>query len=180
MLNQDRSGFPFSVLAGFGITGVGDNLTFPDRTESFHPESGHRQHQQLVQRQSVLSPDARDAGQCSPQLGRRTGLQRAWISASRNPGSSPSAPDCSSARTCSTSSTTRTSTCRRTSSTRLVRSSSTPTASRICQRQAQLNALPCTLTAQESLTTSCNPQAGVITSTVGSPRQIQLALRLTF
>ena len=37
VLNQDRSGAPFSVLAGFGITGVGDNLTFPDRTDLSTP-----------------------------------------------------------------------------------------------------------------------------------------------
>ena len=46
--------------------------------------------------------------------------------------------------------------------------------------QAQLNALPCTLTATESQTVSCNPQAGVIQSTVGFPRQIQFALKLSF
>ncbi|MBZ5526883.1 MAG: carboxypeptidase regulatory-like domain-containing protein [Acidobacteriia bacterium] len=46
--------------------------------------------------------------------------------------------------------------------------------------QAQLDALPCALTAVQSLTTSCNPQAGVISSTVGNPRQMQVSLKLTF
>lgn len=46
--------------------------------------------------------------------------------------------------------------------------------------QAQLDALPCTLTAAQSLTASCNPQAGRISNIVGTPRQVQFSLKLTF
>lgn len=42
-LAEVRDGIPFSVLAGFGITNVGDNLTFPDRTNILrkNPVLGH-------------------------------------------------------------------------------------------------------------------------------------------
>ena len=36
-LLEVRDGIPFSVLAGYGITNVGDNLTFPDRTNILRP-----------------------------------------------------------------------------------------------------------------------------------------------
>jgi len=46
--------------------------------------------------------------------------------------------------------------------------------------QAQLDALPCNLTASQSLQYSCNPQAGKINSTVGVPREVQFSLKLEF
>ncbi|MBI3950221.1 MAG: hypothetical protein HY314_07185, partial [Acidobacteria bacterium] len=46
--------------------------------------------------------------------------------------------------------------------------------------QAELDALPCNLTAAQAQTTSCNPRAGVISKTVGTPRQLQFGLKVTF
>ena len=45
---------------------------------------------------------------------------------------------------------------------------------------AELEALPCRVTAEQAQVHSCNPQAGRSTSTVGTPRQIQFALKLTW
>jgi hypothetical protein len=179
VLNQDRSGFPFSVLAGFGITGVGDNLTFPDRTNlsTTNPEIGninqwfnakayYLQTPGLLgnaPRNSVYGPgfNELDFGISKAwKLSERYGLQfRAdMFNLLNHPNFNLPANQLY------------------TPGAQFINSNGQP----YLPTQAQLAALPCTLTAQESLSTSCNPQAGVITSTVGSPRQIQLALRLNF
>jgi hypothetical protein len=179
VLNQDRSGFPFSVLAGFGITGVGDNLTFPDRTNLSYanPVIGNINNwfnakAYFLQtpgtlgdapRNSVVGPGFNEldfGASKSWKLTERAGLQfRAdMFNILNHPNFNLPANQLY------------------TPGAQFINSNGQP----YLPTQAQLNSLPCTLTAQESLTTSCNPQAGVITSTVGSPRQIQLALRLTF
>ncbi len=179
VLNQDRSGFPFSVLAGFGITGVGDNLTYPDRTDMISPNPVIGNINQWFNakdyylqtpgtlgnapRNSVVGPgyNELDFGVSkSWKLTERAGLQfRAdMFNILNHPNFNLPANQLY------------------TPGAQFVNANGQP----YLPSQAQLNSLPCTLTAQESLTTSCNPQAGVITSTVGSPRQIQLALRLTF
>jgi hypothetical protein len=179
VLNQDRSGFPFSVLAGFGITGVGDNLTYPDRTDEsipnpvigninnwFNAKAYYLQTPGTLgnaPRNSVIGPgfNELDFGVSKAwKITERAGLQfRAdMFNILNHPNFNLPANQLY------------------TPGAQFINSNGIP----YLPSQAQLNALPCSLTAQESLTTSCNPQAGVITSTVGSPRQIQLALRLTF
>lgn len=44
----------------------------------------------------------------------------------------------------------------------------------------QADTSSCNLTPSQALAYSCNPTAGVITQTVGTPRQLQLALKFTF
>lgn len=46
--------------------------------------------------------------------------------------------------------------------------------------QAELDALPCQLTAAQAVVNSCNPRAGIITSTIAVPRQLQLGLKIMF
>ncbi len=179
VLNQDRSGFPFSVLAGFGITNVGDNLTYPDRTNLstpnpvigsvYHWFNGKAYSLQPfgtlgnAPRNSVVGPgyNELDFGASKAwKVTERVGLQfRAdFFNILNHPNFNLPANQLY------------------TPGAQFVDANGQP----YLPSQAQLNSLPCALTAQESLTTSCNPQAGVITSTVGSPRQIQFALRLNF
>jgi hypothetical protein len=45
---------------------------------------------------------------------------------------------------------------------------------------AELDGLPCRLTAAQAQTHTCNPQAGVISTAVSTPRQIQLGVKISF
>jgi hypothetical protein len=178
LLGEARSGFPFSVLAGFGITGTGDNLTFPDRTnisrknpvvgavtKYYDPKAYFLQtpgYYGTAARNSVVGPGytSFDFGIGKRfQLTERVNLQfRAEFFNIANhanfdiPFNQLYTPG--------------------------NQFDHVPT-------QAELDGLPCTLTAGQAFVpggggTSCNPQAGRITSTVGTPRQVQFALKLTF
>lgn len=173
MLAEVRDGAPFSVLAGFGITNVGDALTYPDRPNQlrpnpvigdpnmyFDPKAYALQapgYLGTATRNSVVGPGFMQWDMSFGkkfQIGERSSLQfRAEIFNFLNhpnfglPANQLYVPT--------------------------PQFASLPT-------QAQLDALPCVLTAVQSLTTSCNPQAGLITATVGIPRQIQFGLKYTF
>ncbi len=173
-LGEFRSGHPFSVLAGFGITGVGDNIDFPDRPDIvssnvklggpnlyFDPKAFALQapgNLGNAPRTSARGPDFANLDISiakSFQLKESVALQfRAELFNVLNHANFAIPFNQLYIGFVPTF-------------------GSTPT-------QAQLDALPCRLTAAQAQVHSCNPQAGRISSTVGVPRQVQFALKLTF
>jgi hypothetical protein len=173
MLAEVRDGAPFSVLAGVGITNVGDALTYPDRPNQLRPNpvlGGTNQYYDpkayalqtpgylgSATRNSVVAPGFMQWDMSFGkkfQINERSSLQfRAEMFNFLNHANFAlpfnqiyvQAPQFL-----------------------------------LPPTQAQLDALPCNLTAAQSLTFSCNPQAGLITATVGIPRQIQFGLKYTF
>jgi hypothetical protein len=173
-LGEFRSGYPFSVLAGFGITGVGDNIDFPDRPNIlranpvlgrvdryFDPKAFALQEPGRLgnaPRTSVRGPGFHnlDVG-LSKEFPIRETVRLQFRAEAFNVLNHPNfalpfnqlyigfVPQ--------------------------FRRVPTP---------AELEALPCRLTAEQAQVHSCNPQAGRITSTVGTPRQIQFALKMTW
>jgi hypothetical protein len=168
-----QSGMPFTVFAGVPITGVGDNIDYPDRPNivSTNTVSGGPDHYLNLKayalqpyghlgsapRTSARGPGFADVdlsiGKKFP-LTEKTQLEfRADVFNLLNHANFAlpfnqiytSAPQFT----------------------------TTPT-------QAQLDALPCSLTAAQSMQYSCNPQAGKISSTVGVPREIQFSLKFEF
>ncbi|MBI3948833.1 MAG: TonB-dependent receptor [Acidobacteria bacterium] len=173
-LAEVRSGYPFSVLAGFGITGVGDAIDFPDRpnllrsnmrlggvSRFFDPKAYALQEPGRLgnaPRTSVRGPNFAnlDFGLSKRfpikedmDLQFRTEffnvLNHANFALPFNQLYVGFVPQFNRAPT-----------------------------------QAELDALPCNLTAAQAQVHSCNPQAGRISSTVGVPRQIQFSLKLSF
>jgi hypothetical protein len=168
-----QSGLPFTVFAGVPITGVGDNIDYPDRPNivSANTVSGGPDHYLNLKayalqdyghlgtapRTSARGPGFADVDLSIGKkfaLTEKTNLEfRADIFNLLNhanfalPFNQIYTP--------------------------APQFSSMPT-------QSQLNALPCTLTGSQSLQYSCNPQAGKISSTVGVPREIQFSLKFEF
>lgn len=173
-LSEFRSGVPFSVMAGFGITGVGDTVNNPDRTnilrsnpvvgrvdEWFDPKAYALQNQGYLgnaPRTSVRGPgfDKLDLSLLKNfRLSEASTLEfRAELfNILNHPNYGLPANQLYAGG--------------------VPQFDHTPTA-------AELAALPCRLTAAQAQTTSCNPQAGVISTTVGTPRQIQLGVKWSF
>jgi len=173
-LSEYRSGFPFTVFAGFGVTGVGDGIDFPDRPNRissstqlgrvdrwFDPRAYALQDPGFLgnaPRTSVRGPDfaTLDFGLSKKfDLTETVGLEfRAeFFNIINHPNFGLPFNQIYVGG---------------------VPAFTTP------PTQAQLDALPCNLTAAQAQANSCNPQAGVISKTVGVPRQMQFALKLTF
>jgi hypothetical protein len=182
-LGEFRTGHPFTVLAGFGASGVGDNIDFPDRPDIvssnvvlggpelyFDPKAFALQ-DPFPCPQDPLSSCARLGSaprtplrgpsfevlslsvQKQFQLSEAVGLRfRAeFFNAANHPNFAIPFNQ--------------------------LYIGNSPTGA---LTPAQLDALPCRLTAAQALLHSCNPQVGRISSTVGVPRQVQLSLKLTF
>jgi hypothetical protein len=182
MLAEVRDGAPFSVLAGFGITNVGDALTYPDRPNQLRPnpvlgnpnlyydpkayalqDPGYLG---TATRNSVVSPGFMQWDMSFGkkfQIGERSSLQfRAEIFNFLNHANFDLPANQLYVQGAQFTGPTP------------------PT-------QAQVDALPCNLTLAQAYRASgpasgysCNPQAGLITRTVGIPRQIQFGLKYTF
>ncbi|MBI3949598.1 MAG: TonB-dependent receptor [Acidobacteria bacterium] len=173
-LGEFRSGFPFSVMAGFGITGVGDPINVPDRPNilRYNAVAGHvdrwfdpkayalQEPGRLgnAPRTSVRGPDFKKLDFSLIKkfnVGERAGIEcRAeFFNILNHPNFALPfnqvyvgfAPEFDHVPT-----------------------------------QAELDALPCNLTAAQAQVHSCNPLAGVITRTVSTPRQVQFGLKVTF
>ncbi len=173
-LGEFRSGYPFSVLAGFGITGVGDNIDFPDRPNLL------RKNPVLGRVDRYFDPKA-FALQEPGRLGNapRTSVRGPGFS-TLDVGLSKEFPLGEAARLQF-----------RAEAFNVLNHPNfalpfnqlyigfVPQFRRV-PTPAELEALPCRLTAEQAQVHSCHPQAGRISSTVGTPRQIQFALKLSF
>ncbi|MBI3949595.1 MAG: TonB-dependent receptor, partial [Acidobacteria bacterium] len=173
-LGEFRSGYPFSVLAGFGITGVGDNINIPDRPNIlrsnavlgridrwFDPKAYALQEPGRLgnaPRTSVRGPDFNKLDFSLIKkfnVGERVGVdfRVEFFNISNHPNY-----DLPFNR---------------------LYVGFAPQFNRV-PTQAELDALPCNLTAAQAQVHSCNPLAGIITRTVSTPRQIQFGLKVTF
>jgi hypothetical protein len=165
-LAEFRSGLPFSVLAGVPITNVGDNLTFPDRTDILRP---------------------------NPVLGGITRYFDPKAYALQEPGFLGTAPrnsvrgprygefDLGLSKQFKTSETTNLEF--RAEAFNLINHPNFDIPFNQLYTAASpsdTNKTICNLTPAQALRYSCNPQAGRISRTVGTPRQVQLALKFTF
>jgi hypothetical protein len=164
-LGEFRSGYPFSVLAGFGITGVGDNIDFPDRPNLL------RANPVIGRVDRYFDPKA-FALQEPGRLGNapRTSVRGPGFS-NLDVGVSKEFPIRETARLQF-----------RVEAFNILNHPNfalpfnqlyigfVPQFRRV-PTPAELDALPCRLTAEQAQIHSCNPQAGRITSTVGTPRQ---------
>ncbi|MBI3951799.1 MAG: TonB-dependent receptor [Acidobacteria bacterium] len=173
-LGTFQSGFPFSVLDGFGITGIGDNLAVPDRpnlirsnTELGRVNRWFDPKAYALQEPGTLGTAARTSARGPSfkkldfsvgktfELGEKVGLQfRAefFNIANRSNFGLPL---------------------------NQLYIGNSPQFNRV-PTQAELDALLCNLTAAQAQQHSCNPVAGTITRTVSTPRQIQFGLKLMF
>ncbi len=173
-LGEFRSGYPFSVLAGFGITGVGDAIDFPDRPNLVDNDTVQGGVDRYIDPRAYALQQPGRLGNAPRNSARGPSFVNLNLSLAKNfhfservglrfraeffnilnhPNFSLPFNQLYIAG--------------------VPQFSSPPT-------QAQLDALPCNLTAQQAQVHSCNPQAGQITSTVGVPRQVQFSLKLTF
>ncbi|GEM_PF-674088 len=173
-LGEFRSGYPFSVLAGFGITGVGDNIDFPDRPNIlrsnpvlggveryFDPKAFALQdpgHLGDAPRTSVRGPGFHnlDLGlvkKFTIREGTELHFRTEFFNILNHPNFALPFNQ--------------------------LYVGGVPQFDHV-PTQAELDALPCNLTAAQAQIHSCNPQAGRISDTVGTPRQIQFSLKLTF
>ncbi|MBI3949033.1 MAG: TonB-dependent receptor [Acidobacteria bacterium] len=172
-LGEFRSGVPFSVVAGFGITGVGDAVGIPDRPNIlranpvvgrvdrwFDPRAYALQQPGRLgnaPRNSVRGPDFKKLDFSLIKKFRATEevgveFRAEFFNILNHPNYDlPLNALYINVR----------------------QFNRVPT-------QAELDALPCNLTAEQAQRQSCNPQAGVITRTVSTPRQIQFGLKVTF
>lgn len=168
-----QSGIPFTVFAGVPISGVGDNIDFPDRPNILNsntvlggPNNYLNEKAYALQpyghlgsapRTSARGPGFADLDMSIGKkfaLTERTALQfrAAFFNLLNHANFALPFNQIYSAAPQFTSS---------------------PT-------QSQLSSLPCNLTASQSLQYSCNPQAGKISSIVGVPREVQFSLKLEF
>ena len=164
-LSEVRDGIPFSVLAGVGITNVGDNLTFPDRPNILrkNPVLGHVSQYfdplayQLqapgylgtAARNSVVGPGFVDWDMGfgkTFKVTEKSNLQfRAdFFNIINHPNLDLPANQ-------------------------LYVAGANPSVANTCG-----------LSTSQLLSYSCNPQAGLITRSVGTPREVQFALKYTF
>ena len=167
-LSELRSGVPFAVMAGFGITGVGDTVNNPDRPDILRANP-------VVGRVNEWFDPKAYALQAPGYLGnaprtsvRGPGFDNLDFSLLKHFRLSESATLEFRAE--------------------LFNILNHPNYGLPANQlyvggvpsTAAPNALPCNLTAAQAQVDSCNPQAGVISTTVGTPRQIQLGVRVSF
>lgn len=173
-LGEFRSGFPFSVIAGFGITGVGDALTIPDRTDILRYNAVLGRIDRWFDPKAYVLQEPGRLGNAPRNSVRGPNFQKLDFSLVKkfqvvedvnvefraeffNVLNHPNydlpfnqlyvgfVPQFDHVPT-----------------------------------QAELDALPCNLTAEQAQIHSCNPQAGVISRTASAPRQIQFGLKISF
>ncbi|MBI3951800.1 MAG: TonB-dependent receptor [Acidobacteria bacterium] len=173
-LGTFQSGFPFSVLAGFGITGVGDPLGVPDRSN-------------ILRYNAVLGRVDRwfDPKAYALQEPGRLG------DAPRNSVRGPKFSNLDFSLTKKFKATEAVGVEFRAEFFNIFNHANfglpfnqlyvgfVPQFNRV-PTQAELDALPCNLTAAQAQVHSCNPLTGRISTTVGTPRQVQFGLKVTF
>ena len=164
-LAEVRDGIPFSVLAGVGITNVGDNLTFPDRPNMLrkNPVLGH-----LSQYFDPLAYQLQTPG----YLG----------TAPRNSVIGPGFVDWDMGFGKSFKVTEKSNVQFRADFFNIINH---PNFDLPANQLYVAGANPsvkntCGLSASQLLSYSCNPQAGLITRTVGTPREVQFGLKYVF
>ncbi|MBI3952154.1 MAG: hypothetical protein HY314_17030 [Acidobacteria bacterium] len=173
-LGEFRDGFPFTVLAGFGITGVGDNIHFPDRPNILRYNAVLGRVDRWFDPRAYALQEPGRLGTAPRTSVRGPGFSKLDLSllkkfkATENVGVEFRAeffnilnhPNYDQPFN-------------------QVYVGYAPQFNRV-PTQAELDALPCNLTAAQAQVHSCNPVAGVITRTVSTPRQIQFGLKVTF
>jgi hypothetical protein len=166
VLTEARSGYPFSVVAGIPITGVGDTLTYPDRPN-------------ILEYNAVLGSPERYFDPQAYYLQEQGRLGTAPRNSVRGPGFA----------------TVDFALMKKFKASENVDITFRAEFFNILNRtnfdlpfnQLYTPATPfdtdkttCNLTSAQTAVWSCNPQAGLITRTVGTPRQIQFGLKVTF
>lgn len=164
-LAEVRDGIPFSVLAGVGITNVGDTLTYPDRPNILrkNPVTGH-----ISQYFDPLAYQLQTPG----YLG----------TAARNSVVGPGFVDWDMSFGKVFRITENSNLQFRAEFFNIINHPNFDLPANQLYVQGQNDSVPntCGLSATQLLSYACNPQAGLITRTVGTPREVQFALKYTF
>ncbi|MFB3813156.1 MAG: TonB-dependent receptor domain-containing protein [Terriglobales bacterium] len=161
-----RSGFPFSVLAGVGISNAGDAAGLPDRPNILRPNPVLGGVDRYFDPKAYVLQEPGYLGTAPRNSVRGPGFAEVDISLTKKFQTSE-----------------RTNLEFRAEAFNLINHPNFDLPSNslyVLPGPMDLDKTTCNLTPAQALTYSCNPTAGQITRTVGTPRQLQLALKFTF